>query len=915
MSPVATQPAGRRTSDSESVPYPVAWETDVALHDGSSVCLRAIRPDDSSAIHAFLAALSPDSIGFRFFGRPDLGGVETWSLDVDYSDRFGLVATTGPAQEIVGHGAYVRETDSQAEVAFMVADAWQGRGIATLMLAHLAAAAEWHGISEFAAEVLPYNHKMIGVFRQSGFPVELHASDGLIKVHLPTSLSPLALERFELREQTAAVAALQLFLRPRSVAVIGASRRQATVGGEILHHLLEDGFTGSVYPVNGVATTVQGKPAFRSISNVPEPVELAVVAVRAEHVCAVAEECAGAGVRALLVISAGFAEIGPEGRNRQQELLRICRESGMRLVGPNCLGVLNTDPDVRLDATFAARVPLPGTVGFLSQSGGLGIAMIESATRHGLGLSSFVSVGNKADISANDLLEYWEGDAGTDVVLLYLESFGNPRRFARIARRVSASKPIIAVKSGGSPAGARATSSHTGALLAASDVTVDALFAQAGVIRTETMHELFDVAALLSSQPTPQGGRVAIVTNAGGPGILCADACHAGGLDVTGCSEPVKARLAQFLAPEAALGNPIDLIATAPAEHFRRTIEVLVSEHACDAIIVIFVPTLVTQADDVARELHAAAENSGGVTLSAVFMQAEPPPPALGQGAPRVPAFEFPEDAARSLAHAVRYSRWTARPRGTVPELDRCHPDEAAALIAAALGSGQEWLGPQEVGALLGCYGLPVSPTRVVHGIGAAVAAAAALHGPVALKAAAPGLLHKTDAGAVQVGLDGPTAVRAAAREIKAAVARAGYQLEGFIVQPMARTGAELLIGVVHDESFGPVVACGAGGISAELLKDVSVRITPLTDVDADEMLRSLRMYPLLEGYRGAPACNIGAVKDVLLRLSALVDTHPEVIELDANPVIADVDGATIVDARIRLQTAPPPRQLSALRG
>ncbi|MDQ2896821.1 MAG: GNAT family N-acetyltransferase [Actinomycetota bacterium] len=866
-------------------------------------------------LRGFLTALSRDSIAFRFFGFADLAWVEQWALDVDYADRFGLVATRGPEQEIVGHGAYLRESEDRAEVAFMVADAWQGHGIATIMLAHLAAAAEQHGISEFTALVLPLNHRMIEVFRQSGFPVRLRSTPDGIEVEFPTSLSAVSLERFEGREQAAAVAALERFLRPRSVAVIGASRDRATVGGAILHHLLADGYTGVVYPVNTRAATVDGRPAHRSVGAVPGPVDLAVVAVPAEHVTRVALECGAAGVRALVVISAGFAEVGAAGRLRQGELLRICRESGMRLVGPNCLGLLNTDPAVQLDATFAARVSLPGRVGFLSQSGGVGIAVIEAAYRLGLGLSSFVSVGNMADVSGNDLLQYWEHDPRTDVVLLYLESFGNPRRFARIARRVSAVKPIVAVKSGRSPAGARATSSHTGALVSASDVTVDALFSQAGVIRADTLHELFDVAALLASQPAPRGGRVAIVTNVGGPGIVCADACQGDDLSVVEPSDATKRRLARFLAPEASLGNPIDMVATASAEDYRRTIEVLVQDRTCDAIIAIFVPALVTRAEDVARELRAAAELADGITMAAVFMNAEPAPSELASGALRVPAFAFPEEAARSLARGVRYSRWRSRPIGAVPKLTGCRLDEAAAIIAVALAAGEGWLGPKAVADLLACYGLPLVATRVASGIDDAVAAAAEFDGPVALKAVAPGLVHKTDAGAVQVGLTGPSAVRAGGREIKAAVTRAGFPLEGFVIQPMAPTGVELLIGVVHDEHFGPVIVCGAGGTSAELLKDVSVRITPLTDVDAAEMLTTLRTYPLLNGYRGAPVCNIEAVKDVLLRLSALVDTHSEVAELDLNPVIVGQRDAVIVDARIRLQASVPQRPLSALRG
>jgi acyl-CoA synthetase (NDP forming) len=525
-----------------------------------------------------------------------------------------------------------------------------------------------------------------------------------------------------------------------------------------------------------------------------------------------------------------------------------------------------------------------------------------------------VSVGNKLDISGNDLLQYWEHDPRTEVVLMYLESFGNPRRFARIARRVGAVKPIAVVKSGRSPAGARASASHTGALVAASDVTVDALFRQAGVVRTDTMHELFDVASLLAAQPAPRGARVAILTNAGGPGILCADACQAGGLEVPPLTPRVRELLEGVLAPEASTGNPVDMIATATAEQYRHTIEALVAEDACDACIAIFVPPLVTEARDVARELCAAARHAAGVTVCAVFMTAEGAPGELAAHTPRVPAFSFPEDAARALAHAGHYARWRERPRGTVPRLEGCRPEAAAAIVAAALSAEEGWLPPATATALLRCYGLPLVQTSVVASTRGAVTAAARIGGPVALKAQAEGLLHKSDAGGVLLGLDGADAVRAGAQQIRRAVTAAGHRLEGLVVQPMVPAGVELLAGVVHDESFGPVIACGAGGVHAELLRDVAVRITPLTDLDAAEMVRSLRTYPLLEGYRGAPRCDVAAVEDTLLRLSALVEDHPEVVELDANPVVVADTGAVIVDARVRLARAPAPRPLGALR-
>jgi acetate---CoA ligase (ADP-forming) len=897
------------------IAYPAGGAVDVGLRDGSSIHVRPVRDTDRTAIRRFFESLSSESIYLRFFGAPDLDWVTNWSVDVDYADRYALVATAGPDHAIVAHGAYMRIDDDRAEVAFVVADAWQEHGIATIMLAHLAATAEAHGISVFNAGVMPANHRMIQVFRDSGFALQLRSRRDAIEIDFPTSLSDDARERFGDRERIAAAAAVRSFLAPRSIAVIGASRRPTSVGGEILGNIIRGGFAGAVYPVNPRAGTIRGLVAYASIGELPEAVELAVVAVPAAVVNDAARQCGAAGVRALLVISAGFAEAGHDGAARQRELLAICRDCGMRLIGPNCLGVLNTAEDVRLDATFAAHSPPPGNVGFFSQSGGLGIAMIEASERLGIGISSFVSVGNKADVSGNDLLEYWEQDPATEVVLLYLESFGNPRRFARIARRVGASKPIIAVKSGRSPAGARATSSHTGALISASDVTVDALFRQAGVVRAETMHELFDVAALLSAQPLPQGERVAIVTNGGGPGILCADACQASGLDIVELGDGVRARLAGFLAPEASLGNPIDMIATASAVDYRRVIEVLVEEQACDAIIAIFVPPLVTAGADVAREIALAAQGTGTITLASVFMgEADAMRAQTGERRGRVPVFEFPEDAARAVVHAVEHSRWRRRPRGTVSTPAGCRPDEAAAIIARALDGGPEWIDPGDVARLLDCYGLPLIATRLVVGADEAAAVASEFGCPVALKAVARGLLHKTDAGAVLLGLAGGDAVRAGVRRIEVAVAGAGRRLDGVIVQPMAAAGVELLVGVVHDDSFGPVIACGAGGTSVELLRDVAVRIAPLSDLDAEEMLRSLRTFPLLDGYRGAAPCDLDAVYDVLRRVSALVEAHPEIAELDANPLVVSADGALILDARIRVQAARDRRPLAALR-
>jgi acetate---CoA ligase (ADP-forming) len=899
--------------------YPQHREADVALRDGSTVHVRPARGDDAPAVRAFFEHLSPESTALRFFsGFPNLDSAVTWATEVDYRLRYSLLAATGDGR-VLAHAGWERDSErpETAEVALAIADAMQGKGLGTILLGQLAEAAHQLGVDLLSAEVLPQNHKMVQVFRDSGFPVKTHAVPGALLFEVPTLLTPEGLERFERREQTAAVAAMRAFLAPRSVAVIGASRQRGTVGAELFHNLLAAGFNGPVYPVNPNTPVVQSVLAYPSIAEVPGPVDLAVLALPAPKVVSVAQECAAVGVRALVVVSAGFAETGPEGAARQQELLAVCRAAGMRLIGPNCLGIVNTSPAVRLDASFGPAVPLPGRIGFLSQSGAIGLAVIDYAAKLGLGLSSFVSVGNKADISSNDLLDYWEEDPDTAVALLYLESFGNPRRFSRIARRVGRRKPIVAVKSGRSAAGARASSSHTGALLAASDVTVDALFRQAGVVRTDTLAELFDVARLLADQPRPRGRRVGIVTNAGGPGILCADACEAAGLQVAELSSALRARLAEALPAEASTANPVDMLAAAPAEHFRRTVELVMAFGEVDSVIIIFIPPLLTEPAEVARAVRAASDAARrAIPVLTVFMSAEGSPPELRVGDSIIPNYAFPEDAARALGRVAEYGSWRERPEGRVLGLAGVRRDEAAAVLAAALAEGSEphWLAPDQVATLLDCYGIAMAPWRMAGTPQQAGVAAAELGGPVAVKAVAPGMVHKTEAHAVRLDLIGADQVQMAAEEMRAAVAAEGYTVDGFLVQRMVAGGVELLVGVVHDPSFGPVVACGAGGTAVELLKDVAVRLTPLTDRDAAEMVRSLATFPLLDGYRGAAKADVAALEELLLRVAALVEAHPQVAELDCNPVLALADGAVVVDARVRVEAASPPVPLAARR-
>jgi acetyl coenzyme A synthetase (ADP forming)-like protein len=721
-----------------------------------------------------------------------------------------------------------------------------------------------------------------------------------------SALGRLALPTPDAQESRDVLASLESFFSPRSVAVVGASHQRGSIGSEILHNLVAYGFTGPVYPVNAHAPVVQSMPAYPSVEAIPAPVDLAVVAVPAAAVLEVARACARNGIKALLVITAGFAETGPEGVAAQRELLKICRDNGMRMIGPNCMGVVNTDPAIRLDATFAPTMPARGNIGFLSQSGALGLAILESAQKLGLGISTFLSVGNKADVSGNDLLQYWEADTATDVILLYLESFGNVRKFSRLARRISRSKPIVAVKSGRSSAGARAASSHTGALLAASDSAVDALFRQAGVIRTNTLEELFDVATLLANQPLPTGRRVGILTNAGGPAILATDACEANGLEIAPLAPETQQRLREFLPAQASTTNPVDMIASAPAEAFRRAIEIMSADANVDALIVIFVPPLVTRSEDVAEAIMQGAQSlARPLPVLTVFMSAKGVPEQLRRDGLRIPSFPFPESAAIALARAAGYAEWRRRPPSPFVSPDGIDHAAACGLIDAAAARGDEWLSAADTSRLLRAYGLPIARQGFASNADAAVALAAAFGGAVVLKAVAPGLVHKSDIGAVRVGLAGESAIRLAASEIESAVTRAHRPLQGYLVQQMAPPGLEMIVGAALDANFGPVLACGTGGVNVELLNDVAVRLAPVTRADISEMLRSLKMFPLLNGYRGSPRLDSQALEDAILRVNSLVEAHPRVAELDLNPIIVSEHGAMIVDARIRLSIPP----------
>jgi acetyl coenzyme A synthetase (ADP forming)-like protein len=702
------------------------------------------------------------------------------------------------------------------------------------------------------------------------------------------------------------------------VAVVGASRTPGTIGHELFSNLLTYGFTGPVYPVNPTTTSVAGVRAYPSILDIPDQIDLAIIAVAAPAVFDVVEQCAHQGVRGLVVISAGFAEMRGGEAVDEHPIVDFARQHGMRLIGPNCMGIVNTNADVRLHGTFAPMHPLPGRVGFSSQSGGLGIELIDRASRLGLGISSFVSIGNKADVSSNDLLQYWETDPDTDVILLYLESFGNPRKFARLARRIARTKPIVAVKSGRTGAGRRAASSHTAAL-ATPDDTVDALCRQAGVIRVDTLEELFDTARVLLHQPLPAGRRVAVLGNAGGPGILSADACAGAGLEVPELTIESQQQLRAFLHPGAAVNNPVDLVASASATDYERAIGVVLRDPGIDALLVNYVPPLRREHDDVASAIASAVTTAVDLNKPVVVCLLGQDGIAEGlqghDGRRAVPSFAFPETAARALGRAADLADWRRRPEGVVPDFPDVDLATARTLVDTRLANTRVgdpepagvWLDSTDIEVLARCFGIELSGSRRVANGEEAAAAAAEIGFPVALKAASPTLVHKTDAGGVSLGLADADAVRAAYTAMES---RLGDAMGGGMVQAMVPHGVETIVGVVHDASFGSIVMFGLGGTTAELLGDRAVRILPLTDVDAHDLVRSLRGSPLLFGYRGAPPAAVDRVEDMLLRVGLMADELPEIAELDLNPVVVSEHGAVAVDVKIRL--APVPTALPA---
>jgi len=863
--------------------YPQHWEADVVLRDGGTAHLRPITPQDAEALQRMHLAQSPESTFLRFFVPMP---VLTEKLlrqftHVDHTNQVAIVALIGG--EIVGLANYDRQDERQAEVAFNIADAHQGRGLGSCLLEHLAAAARERGIQRFVADVLPQNQKMVAVFREAGYGVTQSFQQGVIALAFDIDPTDRSVAVMEAREHGSEAASLRALLTPRSIVVIGASRDPESIGARALQHIIEAGFTGRVHVVNPAVAELQGVRCYADVSEVPGPVDVALVVVPAGAVLDVVDNCRHAGVRGLIVMSEGFAETGVEGLLRQRQLVRVARTHGMRMVGPNSMGLLNTNPQVRLNASLAAHLPEVGGLGLFSQSGALGVAVLASAARRGLGVSSFVSAGNRADVSGNDCMQYWEEDPNTAVVGLYLESIGNARKFSRIARRLSAKKPVVVVKSGvsgyGVPPGHAVRSSR------APREALDSMMRQAGVVRVENIHQLFDVAQLLLHQPLPAGPRVAIVGNSQAMAVLVAEAAISGGLVVG--AEPVTVR-----------SEP-------SVQEFREALEGCYAQEGIDAVVACFIPPLGAISSEVLSALAEVSAAHPKTTVACLLgvrgvTGAAPdqgPSPAKDGPARSLPAYPTPEDAVLALATVVRYAQWRRRDAGV--RVDPTGVDRVGAReLVERLLSGIEpdasvHLAAEDVVALLACYGLTAWPTVTVNGEQDAVEAAEHLGWPVVLKTTDFQRRHRRQLGGVALDIAGPQDLRA---RMRAMTDRIG-QGSTFVVQHMAPEGASCVVRTMEDDLFGPMISFALAGDASDLLGDVAYRIPPLTDVDVADLIRSVRAAPRLTGYRGAPPLDISELENIVARLSCLADDLPQVAELELNPVIVAESGVAIAGA------------------
>ncbi|MCX5435343.1 bifunctional GNAT family N-acetyltransferase/acetate--CoA ligase family protein [Streptomyces sp. NBC_00063] len=869
------------------------------LADGSTVCIREVRPGDHASLKGLYDGMSAGNLRLRFFGASRR--VAEQAADRACAPRRpGCRALLAEAQgRVIGLAEYVAGGDSKsAEISIAVADGLHHRGVGTLLVEHLISAARAEGITTFTADALSENREVLQLFADLGLRTARHFEGPEVRCTVELDEDETYLSAVETRGRAADVASLQPLLRPDAIAVVGAGRRPGSVGRAVLHHLRTGGYTGRLFAVNPRATSVMGVLSYPSVSALPKVPDLVVLAIPALALPAAAEECGKAGARALLVVSSGLD------RDQAQALLEACRTYGMRLVGPNCLGVSNTDPELSLDATFAARHPLPGSAGVAVQSGGVGIALLDGLSRLGIGVSSFASLGDKFDVSGNDMLQWWESDGRTDLAVLHLESFGNPLAFSRTARRVTRGMPLLTVDAGRTDAGRRAAASHTAAA-ATCRMTRQALFTQAGITATRSVGELLETAALMHSQPLPAGTRVAIVTNAGGAGVLAADACAEAGLDLPQLTPVAAEALAEVLPNGATLGNPVDATAAVTEEQLSDCLDRVMRTPGLDAVLLALVPTAVAEAtgDHLIRSLTGFARHRAKPVVAVRLEQDLPvrllPVPEGGT----VPSYAEPAAAARALTHAARRAAWLSRPAGTIPELPHVDTDRAHAVADTYLAPRTDggWLEPRACAELLACYGIPQLPWEWAETEEDAVIAAERLRGPdgrIVMKAHWPGLLHKSEQRAIHFDLQGDSQVRSSFRDLET---RFAGLMTGVVVQPLAARGIELFAGVAQDDVFGPLVLFGLGGTATEVLADHAARLAPLTDHDVHDLITAPRCAPLLFGTHGGGPVDLEGLEQILLRLSRMASDLPQLAEADFNPVLATASAVTVLDARVRL--------------
>ena len=897
------------------IEYPSQYETDVLLQDGSSIFLRPIRPQDADQCTLLINRLGRGTYFIRF--DHSLTGVTTDDArrfcTVDYVTVFSVIAEVlrSGKKEIVAMGRYYKHPQRPSAEVFILVDAqYQNKGLATQILELLSTVARENGIVTFEADVQADSKPALSLLNNIGFHVTSVQEGNIYHIIMPIVPTQRMQRKEQERERTATIASIKALLYPRSVAVIGASRTPGTVGYSLVRCLIDSRFTGAIYPINASSEVVQSIKAYPSILQVPGEVDLAIIAVPAAIVARVAEECGSKGVHSMIVISDGFKESGPEGAILERELREIALGHGMRVVGPNCMGVINTDPAISMNGTFSTIYPSAGNISFLSQSGAMGVVILDYARSLNTGIATFFSVGNRIDVSANDLLQYWEQDPRTKVILLYLESFGNPQKFVRIMRSVSAKKPVVVVKSGKTAAGSKAASSHTGSL-ATSEVVTEALFRQTGMVRVSAIEELFDVANLLSNQPLPKGRRLVIVTDGGGPGILAADAATERGLVLPEVSPELAAKIKPHLKRSVRVNNPLDTTPQVTVEDFAAIMELFAEDKGNDAVLAIFIPPVIAEEKDIAEALRKVVPifRRHNKPLLACFLGQKGFQSKLGTPGHYVPSYAFPENAVSALAKAVEYSERKTKPKGVIPRIIGIKHEKAQQILVNTLSRSVQrplWLSPEEITNLLNCYGIRFAVPRFANTPAEAASAAAAIGFPVAVKLASATITHKTDVGGVVLDVKSDIEAGQAFKDIKTRLAQIGREkeMDGVTVQPMVSEGIEAIIGVSHDPSFGPLIMFGMGGINAELIKDVAFRLHPLTDLDARELIGSIKMARLFEGHRGSPPSDIASLQDLLLRLSALVEDCPQISELDFNPVkvLPQGQGYWVVDARIAVR-------------